>query len=219
MNQKLLEFKEINLVSKPLDDVLGFYNCCFCGKKVEENEISKQNKALSGDSFYCSFCLRMGWNTKNNRNCLIVSFRPIIGYYYYAFYLNKSRTMWMSNIKTFLNAHVKAGIVYPFLSYDEDSMFWFMDFRKIGKKKVGVEEACAAMLKISSCFNLKKHIPKFKTEHFNKKITDSINNFYENRPSAEQIVMLDLVGCGEFDRSIDFNSLKTFSNKNLTKNS
>ena len=55
MNQKLLEFKEINLISKPLNDVLGSYNCCFCGKKVEENEISKLNKALSGDSFFCSF--------------------------------------------------------------------------------------------------------------------------------------------------------------------
>ena len=216
MSKNLTEFKEINLIQESKIEVLGSYNCGFCTKTIEEDDFFEFNKKLSGDSCYCNLCIRMGWNTKNNRNCLIMSFRPIIGYFYYYSYLSEPRKMWFNNLKRLVQNHVVAGKPYPFLSYDDESMSWFVDFRKIGKDKIKVIEVEKAMIKIASTLNLQKHLIRFKQDKFNKKIVEAIQNFYTNRASAEQMVMLDFQNCCDYDgRVIDFDAVKTFCEKDL----
>ena len=218
MNQKLLEFREINLISKPIDEVLGFHNCCFCGKTVEDNSFAEANKKLSGDAFYCNYCLKMGFNTKNNRNCLVISFRAIIGYYYHSFYLGKIRKLWLNDIKDMIEQHESVGNLYPFMSYDPETMFWFIDFKKIGKgqKQIPLEEVKKALVNILVCFNLQQNIPKFHSDKFAKKMFEAVDEFYKHRRKTEgKIAILSLFGFGELDRNVNTESLKSFAFKNL----
>ena len=122
--------------------------------------------------------------------------------------------MWFNNIKSLVQKHTLAGKPYPFLSYDDEAMAWFIDFRKIGKDKIKVIEVEKAMVKISSALNLQKHLIRFKPDRLNKKIAEGIQNFYTNRASSEQIIMLDFQNCCDYS-DIDFDSLKTFSEKDL----
>ena len=53
--------------------------CTFCEKKCEINEFSSEH-------FYCTFCTKHNFHTKNKKNILILSFRSIIGFYYQQYY-------------------------------------------------------------------------------------------------------------------------------------
>ena len=78
-------------ISGELSDVFIRY-CSFCRKKCHSNEINRSIcEQMSGESgFYCSFCLRNGYHTKNRKDILILSFRAIIAWFYYYKYLSNT---------------------------------------------------------------------------------------------------------------------------------
>ena len=178
-----------------------YRNCHFCGKQTKLYPINcKINQRLSGhDRFFCNFCLSNDYQTKNNRNVLIMSFRGILGYYFHQCFDVPHRRMWLSEIKDYEHAHVQAGIQNPLFKYDPESLLWFVDFAKVGKtkKKIKVEEVLKTVLNILSCFNLFQ-VPELRLYKFFNKYKEAITNFHNHRfrPANKRILVPTFIHCG-----------------------
>jgi hypothetical protein len=174
---------------------------------------------LSGPAaFYCPFCLRHNLHTKNNRNVLILSFRSIIGYFYYQNYIfsySESQKIWLSELEDFITAHVEAGETNPLFVYDPETLFWFVDFSRVGnsKKKVPLEEVLKTVVNILTCFNFSETIPNLKMSAFYSKYKTAIESFYERRyrPDERKILVPTFAGCGIIDgKNFHLEDTRTF---------
>ena len=161
-----------------------YYECMFCGKRVgllpQQRNLCEK---LSGEDFYCTFCLRNNFYNKNNKNILILSFRAIIGYYYHTFYLN-TRKMYYSQINDFITTHAEIGLNNPVFYYDWETMLWFIDFSKIGRgnKKIKIGDILQTLKDILICFNLDDNLggitgAEVKIHALNQKTIKDIRNY------------------------------------------
>jgi len=182
----------LDVTLHPIKEVLNgelsknfFCKCAFCQKTVKPvSDFHVIYTILTGDHFHCPFCIRHGFNTKNNKHILILSFRSIIGYYYYAHYFSSYETkMWISEIQEMIQSHVQTGLLNPLFFYDPDSMLWFVDFSKVGrgKKKISVHDILKTISNIMVCFNLYKYEPTCKPQMLYKKYEEAIVEWYERR--------------------------------------
>jgi len=181
------------------------YECNFCGKTIGLYPLNRKIcERLSGDQFYCPFCLRNRFNTRNNKHILILSFRSLVGYYYYEKYAyTHNREVWISEIMDFMESHAAAGLVNPLFSYDPESMLWFIDFSKVGKgrKKVKVAEVLKTILSILTCFNINQHVTNGKLSKFYLKYEEAILKFYQQRyrPEDRKHLIPTLANCGIYE--------------------
>lgn len=172
-----------------------FRKCCFCEKTCESGKPQSQLlDSLSGPgNFYCSFCLRHSLNNKGNRDVLILSFRSIIGYFYFQNYLQISngKKLWISQIEDHITAHYQAGIVNPLFLYDPETMLWFVNFARVGsgKKKIPLEEIMKTIMNILSTFNLET-ISGLNIDLLHLKYKESISQFYHKRFRPADRLML-----------------------------
>ena len=202
MLSEILEVKLVPVKKNPDDKELAdkiYYECMFCGKKVGLYPYQRGLcEKLSGPDFYCSFCLRNNFHTKNKHNILILSFRAVIGYYYTTFYVN-ARKMYYSEIEDYINCHVKVGLENPVFSYDPETMLWFVDFSKIGKgnKKITINDVLKTIVNILACFNLNDNLGNNKSSVFFEKYKESIEKFYASRwrPEGKKALIPTLQGC------------------------
>jgi hypothetical protein len=181
-----------------------FRKCCFCEKNCES--VSTQSQLidrLSGPgNFYCSFCLRHGLNNKGGRDVLILSFRSIIGYFYFQNYIqaNNGQKLWISQIEDYIDSHYRAGSVNPLFLYDPDTMLWFVNFSKIGntKKKVPVEEVAKTIVSILTTFNLSETAPGVSMSSLYTKYKDAVDGFYRKRfrPADRRMLIPTLCNTG-----------------------
>ena len=123
--------------------------CYFCQKRCKIDSLSFKNlHRISGfKEFFCGFCVRNGFNTRCNRDVLILNFKNVFSYYYAQNYLNL-KNMWISEIKDLVQIHEKVGLKNPVFCYDQESMYWFINFAKVGeaKRQINIEEVykCSA---------------------------------------------------------------------------
>ncbi|NIQ15296.1 MAG: hypothetical protein GTO02_13160, partial [Candidatus Dadabacteria bacterium] len=112
--KKILQNK-ITLELLPKELNANYSICNFCHKQTG---INPNNERLSGrDKFFCTFCIRHNFHTKNNANVLILSFRAILGYFYEEFYSGKNgRKIWLSQLKDYADIHQKIGLENPAFS-------------------------------------------------------------------------------------------------------
>lgn len=114
-------------------------NCFFCHKLVKSDcESFKTIHNMTGNRFFCPFCIRNNFHHRSNRNILAMSYRGIFGFYYYRMYLNNKknhRKLWWSEINSMIENHIKIGISNPVFIYDPETFMWFIDFNKVGSKK------------------------------------------------------------------------------------
>ena len=203
---KLCE-QEVNILPIPsldngeLSEVI-VRQCCFCEKEVV---LRGQQKILlermSGPpNFYCTFCLRNGLHTKNNRNILVLSFRSIIGFFYHEFYCAGFKRLSFSEIEDYIAIHVKTGLVNPVFQYDYDTMLWFLDFSRIGnsKKKINLDDIHKTIINILACFNLANNVPGLSLSYFYQKYHDAIMNFHTKRyrPDGRRLLIPTFSSCG-----------------------
>ena len=201
------------------DDV--FRKCHFCEKSCQfSSEQLQLIHKLSGlNNFYCPFCLRHNLHTKANRDVLILSFRSIIGYFYFQNYLfcnNSKNKFWISEIEDFIKSHQQAGYVNPLFLYDPESMLWFVDFSKVGqgKNKLPLDEIVKTILSILTSFNLSKIVPNLNLSTFFQKYKEAIEDFYESR--YQKILIPTFDECGVQDPySFSFNCTRNFIFKDL----
>jgi len=195
------------------------FTCSFCEKTVGlYPEIRGICEKLSGSEFFCPFCLRHNFNTKVNKNILALTFRTIPGYFYNVFYLGHRRSMFLSEIEDYIDAHEKVGLLNPVFSYDPDSLTWFIDFNKVGRgrKKVKIHYALKTVSNILACFNLSKHIPGVRMHKLYKKYEEAIIKFYTKRyrPPGKRLLIPTLGGCVgnlQHDKNFDMEDTKVFS--------
>lgn len=177
-------------------------NCDFCGKIVTlYPEIREMCERLSGDGFYCQFCLRHGHNFRTGKHVLAMSFRAIFGYYYHDLYRHPPRTISYSEIQDLIDLHVLAGLTNPVFCYDPESYLWFVSFHRvgIGNKLMVIDSVCKTVVNILTCFNLQKHVYGFNSSALYAKYERAIMKFhaFRQRPVDRKICIPTLINCGQ----------------------
>lgn len=182
-----------------------FYrNCNFCDKIVLVNNANlKSCLQLSGNGFFCPFCVRNNFHHKLSQNVLIMSFRGIIGYYYKELYQgdfnNKSfKPIWHSEIKNLIELHVVLGLQSPVFYYDPSTYLWFVDFNRIGNgnKRAPINEVKTVAKAILGAFNLNKHIGHQSEGEMWKRFEQAIDIYYRQRkrPKDKRMLIPTLTG-------------------------
>jgi len=217
MQQNDIKLKPIeeNLNGELADRI--FYECNFCGKKVGlYTEQRKIYERLSGDQFYCNFCLQNNLHTKNNQHTLILTFRGIIGYYHQILYIGNKK-LYYSQLEDYIKSHEQTGLTHPLFRYDPSTYLWFVDFSRVGqgKKKIHVAEIKKHVVNILACFNLTSQIDYIKPSKLFLKYSDAIDGFHEKRyrPENKKILAPTLVNCGGAtdNKNIPHDDLKNFT--------
>ena len=213
---------KLSLIQENLDGELSdviFYKCDFCEKTVGlHREQRKWLEKLSGNRFFCTFCIQNGLHV-NNRHVLPMSFRAIVGYFYCALYL-ETKNLYVSQILDYLESHEKIGLANPVFRYDPDSLMWFVDFAKVGKgkRKIPLREVLKTTIDISACFSLPANISCFQTSKLFAKYEEALVKFHMERyrPPGKRLLIPTLTGCGNCDnKQVDHESLKNFSKHNI----
>lgn len=210
--QPLEESTEIEIVatenaSDLEEDSKVYRKCLFCEHETLLTSISKKilKKLCPPGEFYCPFCLRHNYHTRDGKNIMILSFRGIFGYFYYEFYcFAKSIThMYLSEIQDYIDLHVSVGLQNPVFSYNKDNYCWYVDFRKIGqsKKKLPIETVYSTITEILASFNLQYNIRSVQMNKLFEKYREAVEKFYEKRyrPEGQKLCIPTLKGCGVFD--------------------
>jgi hypothetical protein len=181
---------KLESVEENLDGELSkeiYYECSFCGDRIALLPFARNLcDKLCGEQYFCNFCLRNGFHTRNNRHVLTLTFRAIIGYYHQEFYLNPvpfSKKLYLSQIQEYIDSHVKAGLLNPVFNYNPATYLWFIDFLKVGKgdKKIRLDDVLKTVINIIACFNLKSQVVNTSTNAIFEKYKEAICKFYSNR--------------------------------------
>ncbi len=196
---------ELEPITVDVGDELSntFYRACeFCDKVVRiqpSNFRSCLN--LSRDSFFCPFCLRNDFHYKSSRNVLIMSFRGIIGYYYYRQYgnTNKANRLYYSEIETMILRHERIGLQSPVFSYDPITFLWFIDFNRIGTdvRKAPFCEVQELVRSLFECFEVQKHFYVQGETMIWDKFNNAVEVFYRERkrPQNRRMLIPTVQGC------------------------
>lgn len=193
-----------------------YRKCCFCGKNCQNsgNQFHLANKLSGNENFYCLFCLRHSFN-KENKDILILSFKSVITYFYLQKYISpKSDKLWISEIEDYIDSHKKTGLLNPLFLYDEESMFWFIDFSKVGdgEKQLPLTEILKTIINILACFNLFKTAENISMSNFYEKFRIAVDSFFNQRYIPENsrtfIPTLVDVGAESKIRNFVFSDLK-----------
>jgi hypothetical protein len=171
-----------------------FIKCCFCEKRFKNNHDTAEFLIrLSGDQgFFCPFCIRNGFNTKNSRNILILSFRSLVGYCYLERGQVKDEKIISNQITKLVEKHKKIGLMNPIFYYDSETMLWFINFEKVGntRKKVSIEEINQTIQKILECFLQQDSLSEVDIESVYQKYKKAIEIFYSKRRRPNKKRML-----------------------------
>lgn len=225
------ETKEVKLmpVTEKLDGELSekiFYTCSFCNKTIGLYPAQRiLCEKLSGSYFHCNFCLRNNYHTKISRHILTLSFRSIVGYYYYRFHVPQKTTtsstttnyygqghhvynshhttsgkMWVSDIEDFIKNHIIVGMQNPAFDYDPETMLWFVNFLKVGRgrRKLRVDDIKKTIVDVLLCFNLPHNLPGVQMHKFYSKYSEAVDEFYKQRtrPKGRKQLIPTLLHCG-----------------------
>jgi hypothetical protein len=200
------EFADVAITDVPQDDVPNYCRACyFCKKEIllyRRVDRIIEDYLRSGE-FYCAFCLRHEFDTKKNKDVLILSYRAIIAHLYHACYLCKDPTLYVSQIKDMIDDHVQCGLLNPVFTYDPDTYCWFIDFRRVGeltnRRKVLLDEVINTAHDMLSCFNLYDYIKDFKGHKLSAKFDDALVEFYKRRyrPEGRKSLIPTMATCIE----------------------
>lgn len=236
---KTLEVKKVTITeegSELADGVRVSGNCYFCGKTMIFTESLRQcTETIAGPDkqgrkrLYCTHCLRNDYyKVRHIRNTLMLSFRGIIGYYYYCFHqIPKNAFMWLSDLEAYINLHVKVGIQNPLFRYDPESLLWFVDFSKVGIKprQMPLSFVLDTVADILAAFNLHENVREASTATLFNKFREAIVDFHNHRrrPNNQRILVPTLYGCGiphetALNKAIPVNWLRDFTPAHMTDN-
>lgn len=185
-----VELVPLETVSEDLCEEM-LCKCVFCGKTCDASNKMFLHKLVTINEIYCTFCLRHNFYKENKENILILSFRSVFAYMYYQKYLQPlGRKMWLSEIHDYIDSHVKAGELNPLFVYDPITMFWFVDFSKVSKNKVSIDEVYKTIVNILACFNLNQISPGVSLPNFYLKYKTAIDLFHNKRYRPKDKIVL-----------------------------
>jgi hypothetical protein len=149
-----------------------------------------------------------------------MSFRGIIGYYYWGLYrCDFKKSIWYSEIKNLIDFHVALGLQSPVFYYDPSTYLWFVDFNRIGKgnKKVPIEEVKSVIKSILMTFNLNIRAHASEDEVW-KRFEQAINLYYSHRkrPKDKKMLIPTLIDiCGNQYKDDFWEKTRSFSPANF----
>lgn len=189
--------------------------CCFCDKSIKLNLNNLGScQRLSGSKFYCSFCLRHNHHHRPSRHILPISFRGIIGYYYYQHYLPDPSKLYYSQIDNFIKNHKRIGLQNPVFHYDDSNFMWYLNFNSIGNHKnkapyVEIKRTIGSML---NCFKINLVISQFAQDAVLKKFEKAIDLFYQQRkrPKNKKTLIPTLEGICLSDENDFYEDTRNF---------
>lgn len=208
-----------NDTSNHLSDTF-YRNCNFCNKIVHINPANlKSCLQLSGGSFYCPFCLRNNFHHKLSQNVLIMSYRGIIGYYYWDLYRGQERhgrsRMWYSDISTLIDRHQFVGLKSPVFFYDPSTYLWFVDFNRIGvgKKKAPISEVKDVAKQIMLSFDMSRHMFSYANDKMWDKYDQAIDLYFRQRkrPKDKRMLIPTLAGVSNFHKESFWEKTRSFT--------
>jgi hypothetical protein len=178
--------------------------CNFCKKECECFASQSQiiDRLCGPKNFYCSFCLRHGFNNKGNRNVFILSFRSIFSYFYLQNYCSSIliKKIWISEIEDYIESHKIVGLINPLFFYDDETMLWFIDFSKVGnsKKKIPLDEILKTIINILVCFNFRENAIGMNLSDLYLKYKKGVEEFYQKRhiPKDDRMLIPNLENTG-----------------------
>lgn len=193
-------FTEIEANGVLHDGLKHYCRCNFCDKMTLVNKHHRRfsDKLAGTDKFYCNFCIRNDYYHRFNSNIMVLTYRGIIGYYYYAYYVfPKSPTMYMVDINDYVELHVKAGIQNPIFRYDPETYCWFIDFSKIGKRKMPIECVLHTIIEQLACLNIYENVRNGSPVKLYQKYQQAIMEFYQHRArtNGDKVFAPTLWGC------------------------
>jgi len=199
------EVQKVTITAVPgdlTDGVRLLGQCNFCGKvTMFHRSLRKCNERLCGPhKLYCNFCIRNDFYQRYAKNIMVITFRGVIGYYYYCFTHGKNWSMTGHDLQDIINLHYKLGIQNPLFRYDHDSFCWFIDFSKVGssKKKMPVESVLETVVQMLAAFNFYEHTKDVSPAKLYTKYKEAILDFHHHRrrPAEQRILAPTLYGCG-----------------------
>lgn len=202
MKKKKEEIIDVEIKTGSLEaETQIFKKCNFCEKETLVLKDVYLDKLCQPGKFYCRFCLRHYYNSKDSRNILMMSVRSVFGYYFWQHYYSPARPhMWLSEIKDYINLHENIGLRNPLFNYDPETYNWFIDFRRIGdsKKKLPLIEVKKTLVEMLSVFNLHIHVKGLSMSAFYQKYSDAIDEFYQKRyrPEGKKVLVPTFRQCG-----------------------
>ena len=213
---------EIVPIEENLDGELGkevYYECNFCSKRTALPAFTRGLCEKLSEDYYCNFCLRHHFHTRNNKNILLLTFRNVFDHYYQEFYFNPipvTKRMYLTEIQEYIKSHTAAGLLNPVFSYDPETFLWFIDFSRVGRgnKKLKLNDVLKTIINILACFNLKSNLPSCSIHGFYEKYWSAIEKFYtaRYRPSDKRILSPSLI------TTVRHGDLKPFSDALLLPN-
>jgi hypothetical protein len=218
MNKTAIVLKSIESpLSGELSDIFIRY-CEFCCKKCQNNSLNYNlcSKVSGEKHHYCEFCLRNGFCDSKRKNILMLSFKSIIAFFYYQNYLNNLyKRMWYHEIKDLISSHKSVGLLSPCFHYDENTLFWFIDFNKVGenKRQIMIDDVYETVKQIISSFNLMHNIPFIDKDKFQNKYITAIQEFYEKRerPNGKLILCPTFAECLPEGTRVPYDKIRNFS--------
>jgi hypothetical protein len=177
--------------------------CNFCEKEtIAQSEVQRLTEKLClPNKFFCNFCLRHNLHMKDNKHVLMMTFRSVFGYFFFEYYQTpKQPTMYLSEIKDYIDLHRDIGMLNPIFNYDPESYVWFIDFRRVGsgKKKIDLEDVQKTVISILASFNLATTIQGIDMNKLYQKYREAVDDFYTKRyrPDGKRLLAPTLKGCG-----------------------
>lgn len=195
-----------------LEDHARLYGTClFCDKyTIFPKQTMEAAARIAGPDkdgnrrLFCNFCLRNEFYKKRHQqNTLVMSYRGIIGYYYYCFHAFAKQgqgQMWLTDLQGMIELHVKIGVQNPLFRYDPETLCWFVDFSKIGthKRQMPLSYVLDTASACLSAFSMYEHCPGVSPAGVFNKFKEAMVDFqhHRRRPPGKRILVPTLSGCG-----------------------
>lgn len=197
-----MEILDVELEAVEIGNELSdtfFIPCSFCKEMVWMHENNLEScKKLANNLPYCPFCIRHNFHSETNKNVMILSFRAIVGYYYYHLYDCEDRSMWLNEIKQMVVRHEYEGLENPVFSYNRRPMLWFVDFNRVGESsdKAPYSEVEQTVKEMLNAFEVECKINKRSVNPLWEKFSEAITLFYEkrHRPKSNRMLIPTLRG-------------------------
>ena len=195
----------INPVSDGIDDLAegskSYCRCNFCEKlSIVTPYLTQFINKLSNGVFYCPYCLRNDQWNRCNRNIMVLTFRGIIGYYYYAYHVApKTAAISINELAEHIDLHIRVGLQNPLFRYDPDTYCWFVDFGKVGNKgrRMDVSAVTDTIMEILASFQLYENVRDCSPRKLYQKYVEAVTMFHakRERKNGEKVFAPSLFGC------------------------
>lgn len=183
--------------------------CVFCDKVVRVGGTNLHSCSnLTGQEFFCPFCIRNNHHFRSSRNILILSFRAIIAYYYWKFYCEHHNTylIYLYDLERYIERHMNIGLQNPVFSYDPNTFLWFIDFNRVGtgKGKAPYVEVVKTIDLMFEEFQIDQYCTQYVKNDIKEKFSTAIDLFYEKRKRPKDRRMLIPTLSGNLKESPEF---------------